>query len=247
MKKFAFLFLLAVFLLSACGPEESWDYVVIGDNVQLLSTIVSQYAAHIERDQGVEIVIFDASEKSTPASWMLRNMEYHDEFRAAIESAEVITINWPLASVDLLESNFIKGECGGADNQDCLREGYAKAKDDWAGMLNAIASLRNGSPTIVRILVVGDWVNETDFYGKKLSREQIEIFNSYLHDMQNFIIADADERGIPIQMVFPEMYFNDETPPADFFQSEGVRLTDSASKVIADGLRELGYETIVLK
>jgi len=241
------LMLAITFLLSSCTPNERWDYVVIGDNLQLLSTVVGQYAGHIEEDQGVDIVIFDASEKSTPASWMLRNMKYHDEFRIAIANAEVITINWPLASVDLLESNFINGECGGIDNQDCLREGYAKAKEDWTGMLGAIASLRDGSPTIVRVLVVGDWVNETNYYSKQLAIEQIDIFNSYLTDMQNFIIADADERGIPILLVFPHPYFNAETPPADYFQSEGIRISEFGSKIIADGLRELGYESIVLK
>jgi len=239
--------LVMTFMLTSCSPKATWDYVIIGDNLQLLSTVVSQYAAHIEQDQDVEIVIFDASEKSTPASWMLRNMQYHDEFRAAITNAEVITINWPLGSVDLPESNFIKGQCGGIDNQDCLREGYAKTKEDWAGMLDAVASLRNGSPTIVRIMVAGDWVNETGFYGKQLSVEQIEVFNSYLADMQDFIMADADTRGIPVLLVFSEPYFNDQTPPASFFQSEGIRLSDMGSKLVADGLRELGYESIVLK
>lgn len=246
MKKVAVVLIVATFL-TACGPKETWDYIVIGDNLQLLSTVASRYAAYIEKDQGVEIVIHDFSEKSTPASWMLRNMQYHDEFREAIASAEVITINWPLASVDLLESNFIKGECGGADSQDCLRDGYAKAEEDWAGMLDAVASLRNGSPTVIRILVAGDWVNETNYYSKQLTDEQIAIFNSFLADMQNFIIADADERGIPVLLVFSEPYYNDETPPADYFQSEGVRLSNSASELIADGLRELGYQSIVLK
>ncbi|MCI0552312.1 MAG: hypothetical protein L0287_15280 [Anaerolineae bacterium] len=245
--KIASLVLAITFLLTACGPKQTWDYVVIGDNLQLLSTVVKQYAAHIEKDQRVEIVIHDYAEKASPASWMLRNMQYHDEFRAAIANAEVITINWHAASADLLETNFIKGECGGADNQDCLREGYAKAKEDWAGMLDAVADLRNGSPTILRILVVGDWVNETGFYSKQLSVEQIDVFNTYLRELQNFIVADANARRIPVLLVFPEPYYNSEVPPADYFQSEGVRLSDSASKLVADGLRDLGYEFIVLK
>ena len=246
MKKAASV-LVMTFLLTSCGPKATWDYVVIGDNLQLLSTVINRYAAYIERDQRVEIVVHDYSARSHSASSILRYMKYDDEFREAIASAEVITLNWHVASADLPESNFIKGECGGIDNQECLREGYAKIKEDWSDMLDIIASLRNGAPTLVRIMVVGDWANETGFYGKQLSNEQIQIFNSYFVDMQNFIIADADAREIPILLVFPDPYFNDEIPPAEYFLPDGIHLSDLGSKLIADGLRELGYEPVILK
>jgi len=246
MKKVVIVLIVAS-LLTSCGPKATWDYVVIGDNIQLLSTVVSQYAAYIEKDQRIEIVIHDYSAKSHSASLILRYMIYDDEFREAIASAEVITLNWHVASADLPESNYVKGECGGTDNQDCLREGYAKIKEDWAGMLDIIASLRNDSPTIARIMVVGDWANETSYYGKQLSNEQMHISNSYFVDMQNFIVADADSRGIPVLLVFPDPYYNNEIPPADYFLSDGIHLSDSGSKLIADGLMELGYEAIVLK
>ena len=246
MKKVT-LVLVVTFLLTSCGPKATWDYVVIGDNLQLLSTVVSQYAAYIEKDQRIEIVIHDYSARSHSASLILRYMIYDDEFRQVIAEAEVITLNWHVASADLPESNFIKGECGGSNNQDCLREGYDKAKNDWADILDIVATLRNGSPTILRIMVVGDWANETGFYGKQLSNEHMQIFNSYFVDMQIFIIADADVRGIPILLVFPGPYYNDEIPLADYFLADGIHLSDLGSKIIADGLRELGYESLVLK
>lgn len=233
-----------LFNLSACGPRDTWDYVTLGDSLQVASTISEEYAKYIEIDQGVEVVLHQYAQRGTPPSSLLAKLQSNPEIRDAIANAEVITFNFSPGWGNNPESRYLKGECGGADNQDCLREALSKAKADWIAIVNEIIALKAGQPVLIRTFNAGIWIYDRAYEGS-LTPEQKAEMSKYYIEMLNYIEQDAPKHGILVVRVFPEPYYHEELPPDDYLV--GLHASEKGSKIVADLLRDLGYEFVVLK
>ena len=79
-----------------------------------------------------------------------------------------------------------------------------------------------------------------------MTPEQKGILVEYYRQFQAFALQDARSRGIPIVLAFPEPYFNETYPPLDYLQSDEIHFSEAGSLVIAQQLRETGYEFTTL-
>lgn len=235
-----------LFSLSACGPRETWDYVTLGDSLQAASTISEEYAKYIEKDQRVEIVFHQYAERGTPPSYMLMKLQLNPEIRAAIADAEVITFNFSPGWSNNPDDKYLKDECGGTDNQECLREAVVKAKSDWTAIAGEITALKGGDPVLIRMFSVGDWPYD-GYYNDTMTAEQKAVLLKYYFEVREYVEQDALARGIQVVRIFPEPYYDNELPPVDYFQSDGLHLSEKGSQIVGEMLRDLGYEFVVLK
>ncbi|MFH1183842.1 MAG: hypothetical protein V1755_02240 [Chloroflexota bacterium] len=249
-KSIACLALVLGVLAAACGSPpvtETWDYVAMGVFTREaggISTVPSQYAAHIEKDKGVTVALHN-QERMEPED-IAENLQTNEELRQLVREAEVITFDFSLEWINFPEGLFRSGMCKGADNQDCLRTGVQEAKDDWSAIVSQITELRAGKPIVIRVLLMGDWWLDWRF--AKGSPENDAVIGEYYRELESFLEADAARRGIPVVRAFPEPYFNESPPPSGYFGGiGGVHYSDEGSAVLAGLLRGLGYEPVVLK
>ena len=238
----------ATTLLAACsasgGASQTWDYEVMGVHARSYVGDTAQlYADFIVEDQSVEVSLREW-ERWEPGE-ILENLRTNEDLRQAIAEAEVITYDFAFDWQNRSQNLFLTGLCGGVENQDCLREDLQQAEQDWSGILDLITELRAGSPVLLRVLLHGDWFFDYPFWNP--TPEQKAIMADYYHQLQTYALQDAARRGVPVVQVFPEPYFNESGPPAEYFLTEGIRLSDEGSLALAELLRDMGYEPVTLE
>lgn len=233
---FSSLLLIVGILPSACRPKETWNYLVMGSQLQEYGAKFPEgYAAHIEKDQRV-IIEIDYYTGYSPA-WILSQMEESEALIDLIVNAEVITFDWNPEAITS-EYAFLQGTCGGADNQDCLRADYQKAKADWIVMPDKLISLRNGDTAGMRQIIMGSWPYAVHY--PDATPEQMSVMVSSFQDFSAFLMAEADKRGIEYVKVFDGEYFNEKSPPAEWVSGAG--LTAEGDKMIVDALKKIKFE-----
>lgn len=247
MKNLLQLIVLFAVLISAtgCTPRETWDYVDMGVFTRGgMSAVPSLYATAIEEDNGVKVLVKDY-ERMEPHE-IYEALQSNEELRKAIRDAEVITFDIAFDWFDRASSFYLSGFCKGGDGQDCLRESVQAIKDDWMGIIDEIAALRAGEPVLLRVVIIGDWFYDWQFIERMTSEEKSTLM-AYYREANDFIEQDASQRGIVIVRAFPEPYFYEQYPPAEYLTPNSLWFTEQGSKVIVEEMRKAGYEFIVLK
>lgn len=251
--------ILVLILLVSCGPAptppptatpvpptatstpepETLEYVVIGDAFGM-NTISQAYEIVVEQDLGVNANLYRWIKPTTPQREWMREIRTNTELRRAVKNADVILVAISPKWSDSAEALYLQGACGGEDNQDCLRETTANAKRDWIGFANTLADLREGQPVVLRVVLWGDWVFPAN-YKDRITPDQLAVFVSYFHEYQSM---QASTQGIKTALAFPEEY---SQLPKEYFQADGLHLSDTGSAAVSDLVRELGYEPAVLE
>jgi lysophospholipase L1-like esterase len=143
-----------------------------------------------------------------------------------------------------MEKRFFGGECGGADNQDCLRQQLEESLVNWDALLDEIASLADPRETLIRPIIPGI----LEYYARayKDQPKEVEAYNSYVIALYEHMARSCAERGIPVL----DLYALYDGPNADPSLPElagtgdGVHVSNEGDAVIADLLRDLGYDPV---
>jgi lysophospholipase L1-like esterase len=150
-------------------------------------------------------------------------------------------VTWDIGGNDLraVRNEYIRGSCGGADNQDCLRQAVAQFKVNWDAIVAEILSLCDPSRTILRTMDIYNPFVDLD----RLS-SRFKILNGYLDEVNSHIAVSTTRNNIPIAKVHEA--FNgasgEEDPVAKGFISvDHLHPNDQGHEVIATALRQLGY------
>lgn len=237
MKKIAFLFVAVFFSLSAFGPRETWNYLVLGGATQEYATKFPEaYAAFIEKDQRV-IVEMDYYTGYSPG-WILDQMDASQNLKDLIVNADVITFDWDPGATSAAEYSFLQGTCGGNDNQDCLRADYQEAKDEWIAMLDKMIALRNGNTSGMRQLIMGSWPYPVHY--PDATREQMNVMLGYFQEMSVFLMEEAEKRGIEYVKIFDGEYLHEKPPPEGW--TNGLVLTEEGDKIVLEALKKIKFE-----
>lgn len=242
-------------LAGGCAPIASWDYLSMGvfaREAEGISSIPSQYAEMIEKDQRVRVAIHNQT-RMEPHE-IAESLRSDEQLRQLVRDAEVITFDFSLEWINVPEGLFRAGMCGGTDNQDCMRRGVEQAKDTWTSIADELMALRAGQPVLIRVVVMGDYwlewsVGPPSAGGPAADADKkIQVIGGYYRQLTDFLEEDAQRRGIPVVRAFPEPYFFQGAPPEEYFGGVGgIHFSDEGSAVLAQLLRAIGYEPVILE
>jgi lysophospholipase L1-like esterase len=227
--------------------DMTWDMVVLGDSLVAddYSVLPEAYAALIEEDLGVEVEIQNLAVGGESTRSLLTNMQKYPWYREPLQEAEVILISVGGGDLPRMEKRFFAGDdCGGADNQDCLRQQLEESQAEWDALLAEISSLADPRETLIRPIIPGI----LEYYARvyKDRPEEVEVYNSYVVALYEHMARSCAERGIPVLDLYALYDGPDADPslPELAGTGDGVHVSREGDAVIADLLRELGYDPV---
>jgi len=239
---------------AAAAANSSLSYVALGDSLATgygaTEGYVYRYADLLSVDTGTTIDVRNLGVNGLTSERLRTEIEDNNAVRNAIRQAEIVTIN--IGANDLLRArwSYRTGGCGGADNQDCLRQTVSNFQANWDAVLTDVAGLRSPDAAIIRT---------TDFYNPSVDTDRatgswpdagandFEVFKRYLEQVNSHIAESSDAYGIPHARVYEA--FNgpngDEDPSTKGYMSPDViHPNDSGHAAIARELRGLAYEPL---
>lgn len=220
-------------MLRGTGYKPVWTYLIWGTQLQsLASDFPEEYAAYIEKEYGVTVEILNYAGGSKEGMF-LKTLTNKRELIDVVRRAKLMTFDWNPSSIDSAERKFLNGECGGADNQDCLREDYGKARQDWLALLDRMIEIRGGDTSGMRQILMGSWPYRGHY--PNVPDEQRDVMIRHFLGMADLLTAEAEARGIEVVQVFPGKYFGN--PDEDWFR--GVALTEEGDQVVLRALKEI--------
>jgi len=252
MKPWAAVVCLGLILLGGCGGggsnsggnSNSWQYTALGDSlaVGILDSqggYVRRYRNGIATDTGKTVSLIDLGVNGAHSGDLLNSLRNNPTFGNNISSSQVVT--WDIGGDDVLHAIdlFQNGQCGGADNLDCVHAAVSSFMSNWDAIVQQILTLRDKNSTIIRTM---------DIYNPFVARLMIQgTFNTlepFLDQVNQHIAASAKANGIPMAQV--HLAFNgpngDEDPIAKgLITVDGIHPNDNGHKVIADAFRAIGY------
>jgi lysophospholipase L1-like esterase len=226
--------------------DATWDLVVVGDSLvaEDYSVLPEAYAAYLEQDLDVDVEIKNLAVGGETTASLLANVRKYPWYRQPLEDAEGILISVGGGDLPCMEDRFFGGACGGADNQDCLRQQLEESQMNWDALLVEIASLASPAETLIRPIIPGI----LDYYARTYQDrpDDVAVYNSYVVALYEHVARSCAASGIPALDLY-EMYggprADPETPEIPG-TGDGVHVSDEGDAVIAGLLRELGYAPI---
>ena len=220
--------------------DTEWDYVALGDSVTW--GMVDQYAKVLEQDLGIKVEVHDWTVGSDHSSRLLERLRTNPELRQDLREADVITVEIPWNVVErpwkTFESESAEA-CGGADNQDCLRQAFGVYEADADAIIAEIVSLRSPSEALIRMQDTYQFrVRETKEAGT------FEVINRYWRDANAHVIEVATRYHIPVARVYDAfMGLNGAEDPRDkALVLDGIHCTLEGTALMVELFRGLGYE-----
>lgn len=254
LKWFGAVVCLCLALLAGCGNgtgsgsnSTNWQYTALGDSlaVGVLDSqggYVKRYDNDITTDTGVTVSLTDLGVNGAHSGDLLKSLESDPNFRSHVSSAQVVT--WDIGGDDLLHAVnlFRQGQCGGSDNQDCLRSAVKAFIPNWDGIVQQILTLRDKNKAVIRTMDIYN-----PFVAELMVQGTFSTVEPYLNQVNQHIASTARANGIPMAGV--HLAFNgpngDQDPVAKgLITIDGIHPNDTGHKVIADALRALGYSPL---
>ena len=212
---------------------------------------VPRYGDYVRADMGSSVSLNNLGRNGWTSTQLLNALRTDSNFRNSVAASQVIT--WDIGGNDFLRivTSYKDKTCGGADNQDCLRNMIKVFKANWSAIISEILSLRSTSNTVIRTMdIYNPFVKAhkaSDSWADDNGLSDFQAIKPYLDDANNYIAATAAANNIPCAKVYRA--FNgergDEDPgekgyisPYDY---SGVHPGELGHKVIADLFRNLGY------
>lgn len=209
------------------ASRTSWDYVALGDSLAVgmgaRRGYVDRYAEHLRKDTGARIRVVNLGISGQTSPQLLYDLRNDPAMRKAIGGAEVVTFNIGINDLGQAGKTYENGTCGGAENERCLRAAVAAVEGNWDATIEEILSLRSTNEAIIRTAGLG--------YTPRVAG----VFEPYLAEVNRHIAASAADNGIP----YVEARLGEGSMSPD-----GVHPNDEGYRVIAERLRELGYEPL---
>lgn len=229
---------------TASTPEGAeWDYVALGSSFTGWASWPETYASFIEEDLGVTVTYYDKTINAVHSDVMLDLIRTDPELRALLADAEVITFGAAFSEWETPVMTYANGgDCGGADNQDCLREALSGTVGRTAVIFDELVALRGPDEALISTFKIGTWLVELFC---EWDSDCWRVLAGYFIDLFDSIERIANERNIRVVNTLealhaPGVY---EAPmDQDYLVSDRVHLSEEGSAIVANLLRDLGYE-----
>lgn len=220
-----------------------WDYVALGSSFTGWASWPETYASFIEEDLGVRVTYYDKTINSLHSDTLLELIRNDDELRDLLANAEVITFGAAFSEWETPVMTYAKGrDCGGVDNQDCLREALADTVERTEAIFDELVVLRGPDEALMSAFKIGTWLVELFC---EWDSECWRVLAGYFLDLFDSIERIAEERDIRVvdaleALHAPGVY---EAPMnQNYLVADRTHLSEEGSAVVANLLRDLGYE-----
>ncbi|MFO7960253.1 MAG: SGNH/GDSL hydrolase family protein [Nitriliruptoraceae bacterium] len=253
---------LLALLLAACGgpTEESAApasalqieegplvYVAMGNSLTFSGspTFINQYSAMLEEDFGVEVARLSRTVGGQRTDDFLEQLRSNDRLREDLADADVITLLIPndewaepfqtALGVDGRDPS----DCGGDDNQQCLRDVIDAYKQQVDEIFDELTAIVDPSETLVRV---------HDFYQFHTNgtQEDFDIMYPYWREAQEYVEQVAGQHGLPVAQVFDDFMGTDgayvDLVAEGLVDPDGVHPTAEGAERMATLVHDLGYE-----
>ena len=233
------LFTALAVMLGAPGTSSARTvrYVALGDSLSILYGYVHMYHADLESVLATDVQLTTLGVAGSTSGDLATSLESNPSVRAAVADADVVT--WNIGINDLYNArlHFLGGTCGGADNQDCLRDAVAAFRINWDRIVAAVADL-NGDATLRTMDVY------YPSYAYDASNGHAAVLGTYWAQVNVHINATPTQTGIAVAQVHET--FNGVTGTEDpyakgYILTDLVHLTQTGNRVVADALGATGF------
>ncbi len=189
-------------LIAERGDKE-WNYVALGDSITYEpfgQGFIAHYAKLLEQDLGIKVNLHNWTASGDHSSRLLDRLRTDPKLQQALRGANVIAFEVPWNVIEKPCQTFegiIPGNCGGADNQDCLRQAFDTYKANTEAIIAEIVSLRSPAEALIRTM---------DTY-QLMARESkaagtFEVINRYWRDANAHVIETATRYNLPVARVY---------------------------------------------
>ena len=231
---------------TAQPSEEPLVYVVMGNSL-LFSTPAVMYAYRdiLKEDLAVEIDMRDHTVGGQLTQDFLERLRTNDRLRSDLAEADVILFlipndEWKEPGYTIMGiAGRDPADCGGADNLDCLRSVAANYNGMVELVFAELTTLTDPSETVIRVM---------DYYMFTPGEDDeaaVETLSPLWRQSQEYVEKAAARYGIPVAQVFDEFMGPDGTGIPEqkgLVSADGIHVTAAGSELIAQMIRELGYE-----
>lgn len=223
------------------GAAVVWHYVALGDSLAAgtgahYEGYVDRYAAYLANDTGAQVSVNNLGRNGQTSSELLHALRNDPSWRRAVGEADVLTVNIGLNDLGRAAATYENGTCGGADNQDCLREVVETVEGNWNAIIAELLSLRSTNDTIIRTVGLGYTpyleTEESADGDSSGGLDNLRVFQPYINEVNRYIATTASDNDIP----YAEMRLD-----RGYISQDGVHPNDEGYEVIAGRLRDLGY------
>jgi lysophospholipase L1-like esterase len=230
----------------ATNAPASWNYVALGDSLAAgtgasYEGYVDRYAAYLEDDTGAQVSVTNLGRNGQTSSELLYALRNDPSWRRAVGGADVLTVNIGINDLGRATETYENGTCGGADDQDCLREAVETTEGNWNAIIAELLSLRSTNDTIIRAAGLGytpyllSAEEAPDGGPSDGALNDFQLFEPYLDEVNHHIATTASDNDIPLAEVHLDQ---------GYISQDGVHPNDEGYEVIAGRLRELGYSPL---
>lgn len=230
----------------ACPRPADGIYIVLGDSLALGFYGTPGYASifedKLEFARNIELDSRQLGRAGWHSSHLAAALEYDPLFRQNVAEADVIT--WNIGGNDLRTARdlFHQGQCGGADNQECLRRAVTAFKNNWSVIIREIKTLRKTDSVLIRTM---DLYNP--FVKEDMARGTFVVLDWYFDEVNTYIASSLQQAGILFAHV--SVAFNGPNgleDPADkgFISFDGYHPNSAGHRVIADQLLRTGIPSL---
>lgn len=252
--KLTLAILAAALMLCSCAPAglptgtgATWHLVIIGDSS--LWEVGEAYAARIEKDTGVKVILDDFSTSAMSAGNVLSVLRSGESENArmqklpqALKEAEVVVmfVN-PNLSIDPARPLDFDGCFISAAPAECEPAAFERWTEDLKAIWAEILKLRQGKATILRA---------TDLYNPSVSSWKAHgVFEACTRCWLNMSDATrlaAEAYRIPFLGRYAAMNGPDRSEDivAKGYISDGEHLSPSGAQRVADLLAQMGYQPV---
>jgi lysophospholipase L1-like esterase len=231
-------------------------YVALGDSMAFGAFApigrgyVHNYNKHVEADTGADVILLNLGIPGWKSGELLDAVRGNAFFRFFLARASIVT--WNIGGNDLLSArNKYKDRvCGGADNQNCLREAVANFKLNWDAIVFEVLSLRSAANTNIRTMDIYNPFVDKDTAADTWPNDQgndFRVLKLYLDEFNAHIAATSAAVNIPRAQVYREFNGpNGDGDPGDrgYIFFDGIHANGRGHRRMADLLRDLGHSPI---
>lgn len=220
-----------------------WKYTALGDSLAFGALAsqgyVPRYASYVNTDTGSNVETTNLGVVGWKSSDLLSSLQNDQTARGLLQNSQVITFDVGGNDLSGARDSFKSNTCGGADNQDCLRNAVVTFKENWDGIVGQLVALRSTGKTIIRTMDIYN-----PFVAADTQAGHLDLLEGYLDQVNSYIHSSAQAQGISVANVHQAFNGADGKQDAGahgLLGVDGFHPNDAGHKLVADQLRLLGY------